>query len=59
MRLARDPDTCRALLLGEPVDPAQLDPAGLEWARRMRFVRLDVAPIALFADNLVALEEAA
>lgn len=49
-RLTADLETCRALLQGEPVDPALLDPDGLEWARRMRFLRLDVRPIDLFAD---------
>jgi hypothetical protein len=52
MRLAKDIDTCCALLRGEPVDPSGLDPDELNWAHEMRFVRLDVSAISLFEPQL-------
>jgi hypothetical protein len=45
--LARDVDACRALLRGEPVDPARLDPDWLRTAAHFRLVRLDVRAIDL------------
>lgn len=49
LRLARDLDTCRALLLGEPVDPDRLDQAELRRARERELVRLDFRAIDLLA----------
>lgn len=49
MQLARDLDTCAALLRGDPVDPSGLDRAQLEKAREQRFVVL-VAPIDLLKE---------
>jgi hypothetical protein len=47
-RLAVDLDAYRALLAGEPVDPARLDPKWLAVAKRYALVRLDVRAIDLF-----------
>lgn len=47
LRLARDVETCRDLLRGEPVDESALDPAGLAWAGERRLVRLE-RPLDLF-----------
>ena len=47
MRLARDVDACCALLRGEPVDAARLDPGELERMEALRLVRLDVRAIDL------------
>lgn len=47
MRLATDLETCRALLAGEPVDPARLDKSALARARNRKLVRLDTAEIDL------------
>ncbi len=52
MRLARDIDTCCALLRGEPVDPSGLDPDELEFAKEMRLVSLDIRAIDLFEPQL-------
>jgi hypothetical protein len=43
--LARDVETCRALLRGDPVDPASLDPVWLAKAREHQLVTLDVLAI--------------
>ena len=40
MRLAKDIATCEALLRGEPVDPARIDPAQLRQAKQRNLVRL-------------------
>jgi hypothetical protein len=48
MRLAKDLETCRLLLAGEPVDEDHLEPLGLAWALQMRFVRLDMSAIEAF-----------
>jgi hypothetical protein len=45
-RIARDLETCRALLAGQPVDAERLDQAELFSARRARLVQL-VAPADL------------
>lgn len=45
--LARDVDACRALLRGEPVDPARLDPCWLARATTLQLVMLDVFAIDL------------
>jgi hypothetical protein len=58
MRLARNVDDCDALLRGEPVDVACLDPLGLSWALQLRFVRLDATAIELFFAEAEALEGA-
>ena len=47
MALAKDLDTCRALMLGEPVRPSALNQDALRAARRRRLVRLDVREIDL------------
>jgi len=47
MMLARDLDTCRALLRGEPVEPARIDRDWLALAAEFRLVRLDVCAIDL------------
>jgi hypothetical protein len=52
MRLALDLDTCRALLLGQPVDPSRLDPAELEFMQTMTFARMDFAAIDFFEPQL-------
>jgi hypothetical protein len=59
MRLARDVDTCHALLAGDAVDESRLDPLGLAWAVQMRFVRLDVSGIELFFGELREFKDAA
>ena len=46
IRLAKDVEACAALLRGEPVDPARIDPGELFTARRKRLVQL-VAPVDL------------
>ena len=53
-RLARDPETCGALIAGHPVDQRRLDPDALLEARRRSLVQLR-APLELL--NVV--EEAA
>lgn len=45
IRLAKDIDTCQALLHGEPVDPDRLDKEQLKWAKHRRLVRLDLRAI--------------
>jgi hypothetical protein len=47
MMLARDIDTCCALLQGEPVDPINLDQGWLEYASEFQLVRLDFYAIDL------------
>jgi hypothetical protein len=47
MRLARDLDTCVALLQGEPVDPDRLDPDEVQRAKQRELVRLDFHAIDL------------
>jgi hypothetical protein len=47
MRLARDLDTCVALLQGEPVDPDRLDPDEVQQAKQRELVRLDFHAIDL------------
>jgi hypothetical protein len=60
MMLARDVETCEALLRGEPVDPARIDPNELGRASSRRLVRLDLAAIdALPAVTFSSTEEAA
>ena len=49
IRLARDLDTCRALLRGDSVDPDRLDAAELRRARSRLLVRLDVHAIDLLS----------
>ena len=41
MRLAKDIETCQALLHGQPVDPDRLDKQQLKWAKDRQLVRLD------------------
>ena len=45
--LARDLDTCRALLAGEPVNPDRIDPVWLNAAEELRLVRLDMSALDL------------
>ena len=45
MRLARDVETCKALLHGDPVDPDRLDKEQLGWAKNRGLVRLDLRAI--------------
>jgi hypothetical protein len=52
MRLALDLDTCRSLLLGEPVDPSRLDSDELEFMKAMTFARMDFAAIDFFEPQL-------
>jgi hypothetical protein len=52
MRLAKDLDTCCALLRGEPVDQARLDAGELEFMRAMRFASLETRAIDLFEPQL-------
>jgi hypothetical protein len=40
LRVARDVDACRDLLLGLPVDPDRLDSDGLAWASERGWVQL-------------------
>jgi hypothetical protein len=47
MRLARDLDTCVALLQGEPVDPDRLHANEVEQAKQRELVRLDFHAIDL------------
>lgn len=47
LRLARDVETCRALLNGDPVDPARVDMEELRWAKQRFLVRLDFHAIDL------------
>jgi hypothetical protein len=47
MQLARDLDTCCALLRGEPVDRSRLDRYWLEYAAEFQLVRVDLAAIDL------------
>jgi hypothetical protein len=47
MRLARDLQTCIALLQGEPVDPDRLDPDEVLRAKQRQLVRLDFHAIDL------------
>jgi hypothetical protein len=47
MRLARDLDTCIALLQGEPVDPDRLDANEVRRAKQRELVRLDFHTIDL------------
>jgi len=54
IQLARDLDTCAALLLGEPVDPSRLNAAVLEWAKRHMLFRLDFRAIDLLARRKAA-----
>jgi hypothetical protein len=51
MRLAKDVETCRELLLGLPVDPARLDPETLRWARERMLVRLDFCALDLLLEE--------
>jgi hypothetical protein len=48
MQLARDVETCCALLDGDPVEPARLRADWLEYASEFQLVRLDVCAIDLF-----------
>lgn len=59
MRLAKDVETCSALLAGEPVDENRIEPCGLAWALQMRFVRLDFNAIDEWFLILRELEDAA
>jgi hypothetical protein len=43
--LARDVETCRALLRGEPVEPGRLDPVWLARAKAQHLVTLDVLAV--------------
>jgi hypothetical protein len=52
MRLAKDIDTCCALLRGEPVEIARLDADELEFAKAMRFVSLNTRAIDFFEPQL-------
>jgi hypothetical protein len=47
LEVARDLETCRALLAGEPVAASRLDPVGFDRASRRRLVRLDFRAIDL------------
>jgi hypothetical protein len=47
MRLARDLQTCIALLQGEPVDPDRLHPGEVQQAKQRELVRLDFHAIDL------------
>jgi hypothetical protein len=52
LQLAEDLETARALLRGEPVDPACLRPEWLARAKAARLVRLDVRAIDAFYTSL-------
>jgi hypothetical protein len=52
MRLATDVEACCALLRGEPVDRARLDPAELEFMAAMSFVRMDITAIDVLEPQL-------
>jgi hypothetical protein len=52
MRLAKDVETCCALLRGEAVDPACLDGGELEFMCRRRLVRMDFLAVDAVADSL-------
>jgi hypothetical protein len=45
--LARDIDTCCALLAGDPVDPARLWPEWVEYATQFALIRLDTFAVDL------------
>jgi hypothetical protein len=47
IRLAKDIQTCEALLHGEPVNPDRVDKAELERAATRRLVRLDFTALDL------------
>jgi len=47
MMLAKDIETCEALLRGGPVDPARLDPEWLRKAQQAQLVSLDVNALDL------------
>jgi hypothetical protein len=47
MRIAKDAETCRELLEGQPVDPDRIDPKQLRWAKQRMLVRLDLHAIDL------------
>lgn len=47
MRLARDVETCRALLQGEPVNPGRLHMDEVRRAKQRALVRLDMHAIDL------------
>jgi hypothetical protein len=51
MSVARDLDSCRSLLLGEPVDRDRLRPEGLAWALQRRAVVL-VRPVDVLMPDL-------
>ena len=51
--LARDLETCRALLLGDPVDPARVDRDALRRARDKKLVRLDLTELDLLTQRAV------
>jgi hypothetical protein len=62
MQLARDVETCCALLDGDPVEPARLDAAWLQLAAKFELIRLDFHAIDLFhrrAELCALLREAA
>lgn len=54
LQLATDPDTCRALLNGDPIDPARLDQGELRRARDRALVRLDFHAIDLLTGQAAA-----
>lgn len=47
LMLARDIDTCCALLAGDPVDPARLRREWLEYATHFALIRLDIFAVDL------------
>jgi hypothetical protein len=52
VRLALDVETCRSLMLGEPVEPARLDQGWLEVAKEFQLVTLDVVALDAFHSSL-------
>lgn len=51
MMIARDIDTCCALLRGEPVDPHRLHRDWLTRAHTYRLVRLDIVALDLLSNE--------
>jgi hypothetical protein len=52
IRLAKDVDTCCALLCREPVDPSRIDADELAFLRELKLVRLDFRAIDLLEPQL-------
>jgi hypothetical protein len=54
MMVARDVETCCALLRGEPVEPGSLDPLWLARAEVLQLVRLDKTAAEAFEEWIAA-----